>query len=172
MILRTKFFTFTLVQIDPDTGDVNAFIDLEFAFTAPCWNCAELPEWLQDDMTIARDQVARDYYNLYGEGKDRHRSADTAIVDEREEVILLNEFIDTMRSLDEDGTWYGAYNVGKPYREFTMKLSHFIGAWGRLGFGLWVESTLRWMKEHPGAEVPSDVECLYPDLSERWPRMI
>ncbi|KLO06342.1 hypothetical protein SCHPADRAFT_895524 [Schizopora paradoxa] len=165
-------FRLANIMIDPDTGDLNAFIDLEFAFSAPCWICAEVPQWLQDEKADVKDSVARMYYNLYGEGKGRHRPANTDIVDNREEAILLKEFMDTMRGLDKDGTWYTAYNAGKPYREFTMKLTHFIGAWGRLGFGLWVESTLRWMREHPGDEVPSDVECIYPDLKERWPRMI
>ena len=77
-----------------------------------------------------------------------------------------------MRSLDTDGTWYRAYNAGKKYREFSVKLSNYIGSWGRFQFGKWVESTQRWMKEHPGVDPPSDVEILYPDLKVRWPRML
>ncbi len=143
---------------------MNAFIDLESAATAPGWFCADVPLWLRDEKADIAESIAT-VYNANGGNKIRQKDSE----DTREEAVLLKEYLDTMRGLDVDGSWGIAYEAGRPYREFAESLAFFIGAWGRFGRGKWVESVLRWLREHPGVAVPSDVELIYPDLQNAWP---
>lgn len=84
----------------------------------------------------------------------------------KEQALLFDEFLGTIRGLDVDGSWMRAYEAGKPYREFAESLAFFIGVWGRFGRGKWVDSVLRWLREHPGVDVPNNVEFIYPDLQD------
>lgn len=162
--LRLDDFRLSNIMINPETGDLNAFIDLESAATAPGWFCADVPLWLRDEKADIAESIAT-VYDPNGGNKLRQKDSE----DTREEAVLLKEYLDTMRGLDVDGSWSRVYVDGRPYREFAESLAFFVGAWGRFGRGKWVESVLRWLRDHPGVAVASDVELIYPDLQHAWP---
>lgn len=85
-----------------------------------------------------------------------------------EEVVLLDEFLTTIHSLDGDGSWSRAYETGKPYREFAVSCGFFMSAWGVFARGRWVESALRWLPKHPGKPTPGNLENKYPDIRDSW----
>jgi len=145
--LKLDDFRMSNILINPETGDLKAFIDFENATTAPGWRCARLPFWLDDE------------YVVEGDGQT---------VDPGDQGRLREELLDSMRALDKDGSWQRAYEAGRPYREFANHLDGFIGLWGRAWTDRWVDCVFRWLREHPGVGAPSDVEELYPEIQFSW----
>ncbi|KLO10052.1 hypothetical protein SCHPADRAFT_907227 [Schizopora paradoxa] len=152
-------------MINPETGDLNALIDFESATAAPGWLCAHIPYWLESEESIFADYDARMYRApMQVEHREDAKPSEHAI----ETAILHEEFMQAIRSSNADGTLIKAYQAGRPYREFAVELKYNISVWH--GWEYWVDSMLRWTREHPGVPAPSDVDDIYPDLQPPRPR--
>ncbi|KAF8067847.1 hypothetical protein FPV67DRAFT_1780866 [Lyophyllum atratum] len=131
--LRLDDFRLSNIMIDVNTGRVTGLLDFEGATTAPLWECAIIPRWLQHP---------DDPESSYGGGPEKLRSP------------LRTTFLDTVDRSELGGEWRNAYTAGRPFRRLTDRLNFQVNVWASDVLEEWVDEHLEWAKVHPGIGLP------------------
>ncbi|KAJ7652127.1 hypothetical protein DFH06DRAFT_1331335 [Mycena polygramma] len=122
-------FRLSNIMIDESTGHITGLIDFEGATVAPLWECAYMPRWLQD---------AEEWDGAYEGG-----SAE-------EKALLRYLFMQQIEAGDPTGEWVRAYEKGRPFREFTSRLTFHVAVWADSDMEEWVQERLDWAESNPG----------------------
>ncbi|KAF8572963.1 hypothetical protein K439DRAFT_1564921, partial [Ramaria rubella] len=132
--LKLDDFRLSNIMTDENSGRVTGLIDFEGATTAPLWECAIIPRWLQEP---------DDPESSYEGGPTEARSALRAV------------FLTTVQGTVQGKEWCRAYEAGRPFRQLVDRLNFQVNVWADLEE--WVVDRLDWAQKYPGVGFSDEI---------------